>query len=125
MPRKKYDAYFKTKIVLEILQEEKPLSQIASQSGVHPNQVRQWPNLALELWPQTFEKENRQAAQIKAECGSRLEEPHAETANRELPLTVQANILSLNRTGLYCRSATPSSAPCKRMDLADLAPDQH
>ncbi len=37
--RKKYTSEFKSKIVLEILREEKTLSQIASENEVHPNQI--------------------------------------------------------------------------------------
>lgn len=114
----------------KFFREEKSLSQIASQNGVHPNQVRQWRDLALERWPQAFEKENRQVAQIKAKYESQLEERYAEVgrlstrlawaeknpallsrderlalldsgADRKLPLTVQTEILPLNRTSLY------------------------
>lgn len=40
--RKRYDAAFKEKVVLEALKEQKTLSQIASEFGIHPNQVSQW-----------------------------------------------------------------------------------
>lgn len=87
MPRKKYDTDFKTKIVLEVLQEDKSLSQIASEHGVHPNQVRQWRDLALQLWPQAFEKENRQVAELKAEYEQKLEALYAEVGRLTTRLT--------------------------------------
>lgn len=40
--RKRYDAAFKEKVVLEALKEQKTISQIASEFGIHPNQVSQW-----------------------------------------------------------------------------------
>lgn len=40
--RKRYDAAFKEKVVLEALKEQKTLSQIASEFGIHANQVSQW-----------------------------------------------------------------------------------
>lgn len=40
--RKRYDAAFKEKVVLEAMKEQKTLSQIASDYGIHPNQVSQW-----------------------------------------------------------------------------------
>lgn len=98
MPKKQYDTDFKTRIVLEVLREEKPLSQIASESGVHPNQVRQWRNLALELWPQAFEKENRQVAQIKAEYESQFEELYAEVGRLSTRLAwAEKNLALLSR----------------------------
>ncbi|MCJ7841947.1 transposase, partial [Lederbergia sp. NSJ-179] len=40
--RKRYTSEFKSQIVLEILKEEKTLSEIASDHGIHVNQLRQW-----------------------------------------------------------------------------------
>jgi len=38
--RKSYTGKFKTTVVLEILKEEKTISEIASQYEVHPNHMR-------------------------------------------------------------------------------------
>lgn len=40
--RKSYSPDFKTKIVLEILREEKTLAQLSSEYGVHTSQLKQW-----------------------------------------------------------------------------------
>lgn len=45
--RKYHNAAFKEQVVLEALKEQKTLSQIASDYGVHPNQVSQWKQQAL------------------------------------------------------------------------------
>ncbi len=45
--KKHYTAAFKAKLVLELLKEEKTLSQLASEHQVHPNMLRQWRDLAL------------------------------------------------------------------------------
>ncbi len=37
--KKRYTAKQKAQIVLEILKEERSVTQIASESGVHPNQL--------------------------------------------------------------------------------------
>ncbi len=37
--RRKFTAAFKSKVALEALREDKPISAIASRHGVHPNQV--------------------------------------------------------------------------------------
>ena len=44
---KVYSATFKAQVVQEILQEEKPLTQIASERGVHPKVLRAWKAIAL------------------------------------------------------------------------------
>jgi len=59
--RKQYSPEFKSKIVLEILKEEKTLSQISSEYGVHTTQLKNWKKEALESLPQLFDKRNIEA----------------------------------------------------------------
>ncbi|HPB59905.1 MAG TPA: transposase [Candidatus Saccharicenans sp.] len=40
MKRKQYEAAFKARVALEAVKGEKTISQVASEYGVHPNQVR-------------------------------------------------------------------------------------
>ena len=54
--RRKHAAQFKTKVVLELLKEEKTSSQIANQFGVHPTQIRHWKRQALETLENGFAK---------------------------------------------------------------------
>lgn len=54
--RKTYNANFKTKLVLELLREEKTLAQSARDSGIHPNQLRNWRDLVLQQIHTLFEK---------------------------------------------------------------------
>ena len=55
--RKRYTAQFKAEIVQEILKEEKTLGQIASEQGIHPNQLKRWRVVALEGLPSLFSKD--------------------------------------------------------------------
>jgi len=52
--RKQYEAAFKARIALEAVKGEKTIAQIASESGVHPNQIRQWRQHLLEALPEVF-----------------------------------------------------------------------
>ena len=54
--RQRYSAQFKADVVLELLKEEKTLSELASEHGIHPNQLRAWRKVALEGLPQVFER---------------------------------------------------------------------
>jgi transposase-like protein len=40
--KKHYTSAFKAKLVLELLKENKSLSQLAAEHKVHPNQLRHW-----------------------------------------------------------------------------------
>jgi len=52
--RKQYEAAFKARIALEAVKGEKTIAQIASESGVHPNQIRQWRQHLLDVLPEAF-----------------------------------------------------------------------
>ena len=59
--RKQYTAAFKTRVVQELLKEEKTLAQIASEYEVHPTQLKHWRAVALEGLPGLFEKQDSTA----------------------------------------------------------------
>ena len=52
--RPKFTAAFKSKVALEALREDKPISAIASRHGVHPSQVSSWKRKAVEGMQETF-----------------------------------------------------------------------
>lgn len=52
--RNKLDAAFKAKVALEAVKGEKTTAQIASEYGVHPNQIGQWKKRLLEELPGLF-----------------------------------------------------------------------
>jgi len=62
---KRYTAAQKAEIVLELLQDEKNIAQIASKYEVHPSQIYRWKNLALERFALLFEDGARQQQQVK------------------------------------------------------------
>ena len=49
--RKRYDAKFKAKVVLEALREQDTLEEIGSKYGIHPNQITQWKKTFLKNLP--------------------------------------------------------------------------
>ena len=55
---------FKAKVALEAIKGDKTISQIASEYGIHPQQVRAWKKEFLENMHLVFEKED-QAKDLK------------------------------------------------------------
>ena len=126
--RKRYTAQFKAQVVQEILKEEKTLNQLATEHSVHPNQLKRWKVTALEGLPNLFSQDakavqtiaahEQQVTELYAEIGRLTTKltwlkkklvplPRAERLallereQPELPLTTQAALLNLNRSGLY------------------------
>lgn len=56
MAKRKYSAEFKTKIVLEVLREERQLGEIASEHNISPNQIRNWKKEFLENSERVFSR---------------------------------------------------------------------
>jgi transposase-like protein len=85
--RKRYTAKQKAQIVLEILKEERPIAQIASEYGIHPNQLYKWKAQALEGIPKVFEEEHKSEKALKAMHERQLQELYAEIGRLNTQLT--------------------------------------
>jgi len=59
--KKNHDAAFKAKVALEAAKGERTLSQIASEYGVHPNQIGQWRKRLLKELPSLFSDRRKKA----------------------------------------------------------------
>ncbi|WP_158735698.1 IS3 family transposase [Alteribacillus sp. YIM 98480] len=136
MKRKRYTPAFKAQVVLEILKEEKSMSQLASEHGIHVNQLSQWKNQALEQLPNLFDNHTKGVDKLKKEQDEEREALYAEVGklttqlswlkknlasktreervelidwhDPDLTITEQANLLSINRTSLYYKPVQPS-----------------
>jgi transposase-like protein len=76
--RRRFSASQKAAIVLEALQEEKGVAQIAAENGVHPNQIHKWKKQALENFSQLFEDERQGEKAREAEHDKQLQDLYAE-----------------------------------------------
>ena len=54
--RTKHTAGFKTKVVLEALQERETIQEIGKKYGIHPNQISTWKTQFLSRASEIFEK---------------------------------------------------------------------
>jgi len=63
--RKHYSATFKADAIKELMKEEKTLSQLAAELGVHPSQLKDWKKIALQGLPELFSREGKAGEQAK------------------------------------------------------------
>ena len=57
--KKTYTPEFKAQVVREILREQKTMSEIASEYGIHPVQLSQWKKAALDNLAAVFVDERK------------------------------------------------------------------
>ncbi|NSW84470.1 MAG: transposase [Syntrophothermus sp.] len=85
--RKQYPAELKAKIVLEILREEKSISQIASEYGIHPSLLNKWRNVAIQKLPSLFTDETKSIENMKSEYERKIQDLYAEVGRLTTELT--------------------------------------
>jgi len=84
--RKQYSTLFKAQLVQKMLREEKTLTQLSSDHGVHVNQLREWRQTALEGLPSLFER-GEATATLKAAHEQQLTDLYAEIGRLTTELT--------------------------------------
>lgn len=94
--RKRYTEEFKAQIVLEILKEEKSISQLASEHGIHPTQLTRWKNEAIQNLPSLFTDDRKDVQALKKTYESKIDELYAEVGR----LTTQNTWLK-KKSGLH------------------------
>ena len=62
--RTTYSAGFKTKIVLEVLKNEKTLAEIASENSITPKNIQNWKKIFLENASMAMEPEKADPATL-------------------------------------------------------------
>ena len=91
MPKKRnqFSPNKKAQVVLEILKEEKSVTQIASEYGIHPNVLYRWKKQALENFSRLFADDTQSIRKQQAEHERELNELYSEIGR----LTTQLNWL--------------------------------
>ena len=92
MGYKSYTAEYKTKVVLEVLREEKPLGEIASGYGLNPNMVRNWKTDFLAKASSVFENPEKAAKKAKRKEDA-LEKRNAQMLKTIGQLTLERDYL--------------------------------
>ncbi|HEY9063094.1 MAG TPA: transposase [Pseudobacteroides sp.] len=87
--RKSYNGEFKAKAVIMILREEKSLTQLSSELGVHVNQLAKWKKEAIEALPGVLEDGRRKGDKEIEELQQKIKELYADIGE----LTTQLNWL--------------------------------
>lgn len=65
--RKSHTSEEKARLVIETLQGERTINEIASANGIHPNQLSKWKNDVIREMPSLFEKDGKKERQQRKE----------------------------------------------------------
>ena len=72
--RNNYSPEYKAKIVLELIREEKTVSQIVSETGIHATVLSRWKAEFLEKMPNVFTRGESDTVKLKKEFEAKEEE---------------------------------------------------
>ncbi len=72
--RKRYSAEFKFKVALEAAKGQKTANELASEFGVHPNQISRWKQELLEKGEEVFARKDFRKEKREKELRSELYE---------------------------------------------------
>ena len=75
--RKTYPPRFKAQLVLEMIREEKSVSALASEHGIHPTMLHRWRNQVLENLHQVF-AEGETVETVKTDYEQKIEQLYVE-----------------------------------------------
>ncbi|WP_372633157.1 IS3 family transposase [Cohnella sp.] len=135
--RRKFTPEEKARIVLEILKEEKSVSQLASEHGIHTNVLNRWKTEAVQNLAQLFVDDRKGISKMKNDYEQQITDLYAEIGKLTSQLSwlkknlvndlsrderlallewncpdhaisVQADLLGLNRSSLYYKPVPPS-----------------
>jgi transposase len=70
--RRQFTAEFKSRVARAALREDKTLAQLASEFGVHPNQITEWKRQALESLSEVFSRKRKKQHQDNQQLIDRL-----------------------------------------------------
>lgn len=70
--RKKHSSEFKAQLVLEMLKEEKSVTELASEHGIHATQLHRWRKEFMDNLPQVFARRDSWTSE-KAKYDEKIE----------------------------------------------------
>ena len=79
MKRKPHAPNKKAKLVLKVLKVERPLNEIASENGIHPNMLSKWKKEAAAGLPSVFENDAAKKRKEQKVHEAELDEFYAQT----------------------------------------------
>ena len=75
--RKHYSPDLKARIVLEMLKEQRSVTELASEYGIHPTMLHRWRSQAVENLAQIFADKDS-VVEVKAQYEQKIEELYTE-----------------------------------------------
>lgn len=110
--RRKFSPEEKAQIVLEILKEEKSISQLASEHEIHANVLNRWKNEAIQNFSQLFVDDRKGITKMKNDYEQQINELYAEVGKLSSGKWKSSCCCQKIRTPLQCRPTLDERCRC-------------
>jgi transposase len=87
LTRRRFTPEEKARLVLEILKEEKSVSQLASENGIHANVLTRWKTEAVQSFSQLFVDDRKGMTKMKQAYEQQISELYAEVGKLSTQLS--------------------------------------
>jgi transposase len=107
MEKRQFTPEFKTKVVIELLRDDKLLGEIASDNKISPNQLRNWKKEFIENASRVF-SESKREKEVKAK-EKELEQERNELMAKVGQLTIENELAKVNDVDLKNQLKVPAN----------------
>lgn len=97
--RRSYSSQEKANIVLQLLREEKTISQVAAETGIHPTVLARWKAEAIENLPSLFTRGTSETEKMRKQYEAEKEELTRQIGQ----LTIEVNWLKKKSAEIHQR----------------------
>lgn len=97
--RRSYSSQEKANIVLQLLREEKTISQVAAETGIHPTVLARWKAEAIENLPSLFTRGASETEKMRKQYEAEKEELTRQIGQ----LTIEVNWLKKKSAEIHQR----------------------
>lgn len=117
--RRNFSAKFKSDLVIELLKGKKDLNTLAKENNIQPNLLRNWKKEFLNNASAAFDDKREENLKKFVDLTTRVNLVPNLLTTKEMPASMGAQLLDINRTIIYYKSSPVSKEELACKEVID------